>query len=82
MTVEDIIRDWLVTHQCDGLCLPGLECGCRLDDFIPCDALGVECEAARSGKPPDGVESDFWMYSVAMEPADDQTSVPANGGDE
>jgi len=53
VTVEDIIRDWLIAHQCDGLCHSELECGCRLDDFMPCGEPGMDCEAARSGEPPD-----------------------------
>jgi len=67
MTVEEIVREWLVTYQCDGLCHSDTECGCRLDDFVPCGELGAECEAACSGDPPDGVEGDFWMYPVAPE---------------
>ena len=76
MKVKNIIRDWLVTHKCDGLCNSDLECGCRLDDFIPCGELSMDCEAARSGTPPDDAEfadADFWMYPITME-ADRETS--------
>ena len=65
MTVKDIIRDWLVTHKCDGLCSE--ECGCRLDDLIPCGESSPDCVAARLGEPPDDTDFDFgfWMYPIA-----------------
>ena len=74
MTVEGIIRDWLIAHKCDGLCRSDLECGCRLDDFIPCGELSIDCEAARSGDPPDdaGGDLDFWMYPIATGEDEDE----------
>ena len=75
MIVKDIIRDWLVTHKCDGLCNMDVECGCKLDDFMPCGELDIDCEAARVGEPPEDAEDDwgFWMYPIAKE-ADRETS--------
>ena len=47
MNAGDIIIMWLSDNGYDGLCNPDLECGCGIDDFIPCGGEGViECEAA------------------------------------
>jgi len=35
MTVTEIVWDYLKSHGYDGLC--GDECGCGLDDLMPCD---------------------------------------------
>ena len=34
-TVREIVREYLVANGYDGLCND--ECGCDLDDFMPCD---------------------------------------------
>ena len=34
--VKEIIVIWLSAHGYDGLCNPDDDCGCGLDDFIPC----------------------------------------------
>ena len=86
MDLKDIIRDWLVTHKCDGLCNSDVECGCNLEDFMPCGELDMGCEAARQGKPPDGMESDFdfWMYPIAKDAGTDETPgklLAEHGGD-
>jgi len=35
MTVKEIVADWLEKHGYDGLAHN--ECGCALDDLMPCD---------------------------------------------
>lgn len=46
MKCKDIIKNWLRENGYDGLCHPEYECGCGLDDFMPCcEDLG-ECEPA------------------------------------
>jgi hypothetical protein len=40
--VAKIVREYLIKNSYDGLCNPDLECGCRLDDFMPC-AYGSWC---------------------------------------
>lgn len=32
----EILKQWLSEHGWDGLASPDLECGCGLDDFMPC----------------------------------------------
>ena len=46
MNVKDIVIDYLEKNGYDGLCNPSIECGCGLDDFIPCGEMGQNCEAA------------------------------------
>ena len=43
MTVIEIVAEFLRTHGYDGLCNPDAECGCGLDDFVPCGAVIVDC---------------------------------------
>jgi len=47
MKIKDILIDWLKSHNYDGLCNQEINCGCGLDDFMPCDEIGVECEPAK-----------------------------------
>ncbi len=62
MTVKEIVADWLKEHECDGLCHADCECGCTLDDFVPCFDPDFDCVAAVKGPVPeeyDGVST--WM---------------------
>jgi hypothetical protein len=42
MNVIDITREWLKTHGADGLCCR--DCGCGLDDLMPCGTPYASCE--------------------------------------
>lgn len=47
---RDIIKEYLIKNKYDGICNPELECGCGLNDFIPCDCLDFnECYPAYKG---------------------------------
>ena len=47
MTIEEIIKKYLVDNGFDGLCNPDLECGCSIEDSLPCGAEGImECQPA------------------------------------
>jgi len=48
MTVKEIILDYLKNNNYDGLCNPDIECGCGIDDLMPCsEEFGVEdCHTA------------------------------------
>ena len=62
-TVREIVKAWLEEHGYDGLYNPYGECGCALDDFMPCNSEGVEqCEAAHK------IESDDDDYDFLMVP--------------
>ncbi len=43
MNVADILVEWLREHGYDGLY--GDECGCGIDDLLPCD-MGAQCSPA------------------------------------
>ena len=75
MTIRDIVKDWLVTHKCDGLCNNDVECSCILDDLMPCGAPGMDCVAAREGEAPENADPDIdiWMYPIAEEADTDET---------
>ena len=49
--IREIVAAWLKEHGYDGLCNPDRECGCTLDDLIPCiDGLdGETCQAGYKG---------------------------------
>lgn len=45
MNVKDIIKQWLMDHDYDGLWNEE-ECGCSLDDLMPCNDVCIHCEPA------------------------------------
>ena len=63
MDVKDIIEAWLKENGYDGLY--GEECACRIDDLMPCEEPGTDCEAGYEG-PCDGTceyaPCDFHIY--------------------
>lgn len=59
--VRDILAYWLRANGYDGLCNSDMECGCSLDDLIPCDSPCEKCEAGYQGPSPDS-SVDFFMY--------------------
>jgi len=49
--VVDVVRQWLEDHEYTGLC--GEECGCRLDDLMPCECPPGKCVPGHANQ--DGV---------------------------
>lgn len=43
VTVEEIVRAYLVAGGYDGLYCPG-ECCCSVDHLFPCEQVSTECE--------------------------------------
>jgi len=62
MTVYDIIKEWLKENGYDGLCAPDFECGCSLDDFMPCGQPSPTCEAGHKGKAPEWADTKYFIY--------------------
>ncbi len=67
MTVKEIIEKYLKENGFDGLFNSDGECGCLLDDFMPCDSGGVQdCEPGY--KKPGGEDSEFdWVVGPKEE---------------
>ena len=40
----NIVTDYLKTHGYDGVCHPESECGCFLDDLVPCGDNCMDCK--------------------------------------
>lgn len=64
--LKTMAAKWLKADGYDGLCNPGLECGCTTDDLMPCGEPGCDCEPAYAAK--DGL--DFMMFLTKSEVAD------------
>jgi len=87
MEVLDIIKDWLKEHGCDGLC--GEECGCLLDDLMPCGEGSTECQAGYKwmcdicqleecqGKTENHLE-ELWCIRPYKQPVPEPTPQPVN----
>lgn len=61
MDLHEIVKEWLVENGYDGLCHSDSECGCSVDDFMPCSEPNQFCEAGHQEKAPEGSECDFWI---------------------
>ena len=58
MNIREIVAEYLKAHKCDGLC--GDECGCSLDDLMPCECPNMDhCVAAVKGEVPDEYKAEF-----------------------
>ena len=51
MNVEQIVREYLETNGYDGLFNENGECGCDLEDFMPCGFQETLCVAGHKEKP-------------------------------
>ena len=61
MTVKEILADWLKSHNWDGLA--GDECGCELNDLMPCDSPD-QCVPGIRGPCDCGESHDWHIVSV------------------
>lgn len=59
MTIKQIVSDWLKANGYDGLCDD--ECGCTLEDFMPCDEPRQSCEPAYKQNETPAQSYDFMM---------------------
>ena len=61
--VRDMVFEWLNKHGYDGLC--NEDCGCGIDDLMPCASWFADCEPAYKVHPPEGSEwcgETEWIY--------------------
>lgn len=57
MNLHEIVKTWLKEHGYDGL-YNEWECGCSIDDFMPCGEPGEHCMPGYEKLTPSG-DSDF-----------------------
>jgi len=72
MNIVEIVADWLRSNGYDGLYID--ECGCRLEDLMPCCEDCRHCEAGVSvGTPEDAAAAgvDFFIGSKAVKAAEE-----------
>lgn len=53
-TIEEMVHEYLIQHDYDGLCYPEDDCGCGLDDLFPCGYSSNKCRAAYACTSPCG----------------------------
>ena len=58
MNIREIVAEYLLAHNCDGLC--GEDWGCGLGNLMWCDEPNVyQCVAAVRGPVPDEYKAEF-----------------------
>jgi len=62
MTLKEIVTKWLKENGYDGLCEVMTECGCGLDDLMPCGEPKEDCEAGHEVKAPKDSNVDYFIY--------------------
>ena len=77
-TVIEMIQHRLKELGADGLCCPEEQCGCEIDDIVPCDAMSLcYCVAGKKRKPTaDDIEEwgpgCKWMMGPLQEAAESE----------
>lgn len=67
LTVRTILAEWLKANGYDGLCNPWAECGCEVDDLMPCGGEGCDgCVAGYRIECPGG-ECDCGSFHIVKE---------------
>ena len=62
MKLKEIVQAWLTDNGYDGLCDPDNECGCHIEDLMPCGEPGMYCEAGHNEKAPQGSDYDYLIF--------------------
>jgi len=57
MTVKEIVTKYIQDNKCDGLFT--YDCGCRLDDLIPCTGCIENCRAGVDTECP-GIDCEYY----------------------
>lgn len=62
LDLRTIVLTWLKNNGYDGLCNTDLECGCTLDDLMPCDGPDPsDCIAGHIEYAPEGQGYDYFV---------------------
>ena len=62
--IQSIVEAYLRAHNHDGLSNPEIDCGCGLDDFMPCgEPHEIDCVPGKRVKNGEGE----WIYVPAEE---------------
>jgi len=83
MNVKHIILEWLIEHEYDGLYTK--DCGCALNDLIPCEESCINCKAGYKRKPtPEELagewpEEEYMIGPLHREAADEEDEVQKAG---
>lgn len=67
-TVKEIVKKWLIDNKYDGLCDPDYECGCEVNDLMPCDMPNVDCMAGVKGVADPSTGYDFVIVPAVKAP--------------
>ncbi len=70
MNLKEIVKKHLEDNGYDGLfndAIGNPGCGCGLDDFMPCDEPGIECEPAYKNKCKGCGKALFWNKKEDVE---------------
>jgi len=61
MKLKEITKTWLKENGYDGLCDTDTECGCLVEDLMPCGEPSIHCEAGHQEPVPkdSGVDDIF-----------------------
>lgn len=65
--LQTLTAAWLRENGYDGLCNGAHECGCGLDDLMPCMEPSHDCEAAYKVPVPEGRQDEGWDEWYAPE---------------
>jgi len=63
----DIIRIFLSENGYDGLCNLGHECGCEIDDLVPCSSDFSFCRPGYKVEPTEEQREDGAEWAIALE---------------
>lgn len=67
MKLREILKEYLEKNEYEGLVNIDLDCGCTIEDFMPCDAPYINCEAGYKKSSTENKEFD-WIIVPGKKP--------------
>ena len=72
ITVKEIIKEYLIKNNYDGLYIPG-ECACKIGDLCPCEGNCIDCQPGYFQNKEDvGYSEDCDFYIGPKKPTKEQ----------